>query len=122
MNIKEFVNEFKAYESQPDVQAFLRKSKEKVGREDIPDEVILDAYLESVFKDWEVIDTLEFKKTRNWVSAFSLVFWTELEDGAEDYTVWEKEFMMMFYKYMVTKYPDLDKYLDTRLYGLPNMN
>jgi hypothetical protein len=104
----------------PDVEAFLNRAVDLVPEfeeyvmDDAALDAVLEAFAEAIWEEDDPEDNHEFRTTRNWMRGFSLLFWTERIDGAQDYKEIELEFMDLMAKYWAAD-PDFLVHADTRL-------
>jgi hypothetical protein len=103
------------YKEMPDIQAFAKKLAISMGKPDADPEIILEIMAQETFKGWEPeIDNYEWKKSRNWMRAFSLLFWTERVDGESDYHEDSLELMDILARYWISD-SDFELHSSTRL-------
>jgi len=121
--ITDLKEKFMQHQWDPDVQEFAKELSELVPEMEIPLDLILETVFEKLITGMAsmVTQTHEYKKSKNWYRSLSLIIWTEMQDGAEDYTERELKFLQLFMNKMSGYYPDLDYHKNTRLI-LPSKN
>jgi hypothetical protein len=68
----------------------------------------------------EIENTLEFQQSKNPFKSLSFILYTEISDGAQDYTPTELEFMQLFINCLAQFHPEMHTHKNTKLFTLHN--